>query len=273
MKFEKWQGLGNDFIILEDMDATAELAQKLCDRRFGIGADGLFSIKKSETCDIGWLFFNSDGSVPQMCGNGIRCFAKYVYEKGLIKSDMKSKKFTVETLAGVITPEILEGGFVRVDMGKPILDPAKIPVNVKDSKDFEIEGYRASAVSMGNPHCVIIAISDTAKLAREAGPKIEVSPLFPEKVNVEFIEIISKNKIILDVWERGCGITLACGTGACAAVVAGINKGLLDSKVQVKLPGGILEIEYYGESVFMSGDAKKVFSGSYAGQNSTVTVR
>jgi len=259
IKFEKWQGLGNDFIILENETATPELAVKMCDRYFGVGADGIFSVKKSDYFDIGWDFYNSDGSVAQMCGNGIRCFAKYVYEKRLVEG----RKFSVETLAGGITPEILDNETVKVDMGRPVLEPEKIPVNVYDADDFIIEGFSASAVSMGNPHCIIFALEDTAKLARAIGPKIEVSPLFPEKVNVEFVQKIERNKVKLDVWERGCGITQACGTGACAAVVAGINKGILDSVVDVTLPGGTLTIEYKGQTVFMTGDAQKVFKGEY----------
>ena len=264
IKFEKWQGLGNDFIILENADATSELAKIMCNRNFGIGADGIFSAVKfdrspsAENADIAWKFYNSDGSIAQMCGNGMRCFAKYVFDKGIIKKH----KFSVQTLAGVIIPEILETGKVRVDMGKPVFDAAKIPVTVDNPDDFEVEGFKAAAVSMGNPHCVIFTDGFTKEKALEFGPRIEVSPIFPEKTNVEFVEIISRKKIKIDVFERGCGITLACGTGACATVALGVKKGLLDEEVTVILPGGELLIEYTeGSHVFMTGEAHKVFSG------------
>ncbi len=260
IKFEKWQGLGNDFIILENTKATSELAKKMCDRNFGIGADGIFSPKKTDEADIAWDFFNSDGSIAQMCGNGIRCFAKYAYNKKLVNK----KSFSILTLKGIIIPEIKENGLVRVDMGLPVLEANKIPCNTNFPLDFEIEGYKASAVSMGNPHCVIFTDKDGETLAKTIGSKIENSKLFPQKTNVEFINIISRNKIKMNVWERGCGITLACGTGACASCVAGIKKGLLDNKVEVILKGGSLNIEYEeGKNVYMTGDAKKVFEGVY----------
>lgn len=259
IKFEKWQGLGNDFIILPFDKATPELAKLMCDRNFGIGADGLFSPLETQDTDIGWEFFNSDGSIAQMCGNGIRCFAKFARSHNLVNKD----KFSVKTLAGTIIPEISPDGNVRVDMGKPILEAKKIPVNTDCPQDFEVEGFRACAISMGNPHCVIFTDNDSSKLAREFGPKIESHKLFPQKTNVEFINIKDPSHIKLDVYERGCGITLACGTGACASVVAGITKGLLDNKVEVELPGGKLTIEYAGENVYMSGPAQKVFDGTF----------
>ncbi len=264
INFEKWQGLGNDFIILENADATSELAKAMCDRNFGVGADGIFSAVKfdrspsAENADIAWKFYNSDGSIAQMCGNGMRCFAKYVHDKGIIKKH----KFSVQTLAGVIIPEILETGKVKVDMGKPVFEAGRIPVSVNDPFDFEVEGFKASAVSMGNPHCVIFTDKDTKELAAKIGPAIEVSPLFPEKTNVEFVEIKSRKKIKIDVWERGCGITLACGTGACASVALGVKKGFLDEEVNVILPGGELQIQYTeGSHVYMTGEAHKVFTG------------
>ena len=260
IKFEKWQGLGNDFVILNDDIATSDLAIKMCDRNFGIGADGLFCPTKSASADIGWKFFNSDGTIAQMCGNGIRCFAKFAKENNLVKSD----KFTVETLAGIITPEILENGNVLVDMGEAVFDPAKIPVCTNNPLDFEIEGYKATAISMGNPHCVIYTEEDSEMLAKTLGEKIEINTLFPQKTNVEFVNIISQNRIKMNVWERGCGITLACGTGACASVVAGVKRGLISNICDVVLPGGVLNIEYKDSGhVFMSGPAKKVFYGEY----------
>ncbi len=258
IKFEKWHGLGNDFVILEDIKATPELALKLCDRKFGIGADGIFSVKKTSDADIAWDFYNSDGSIAQMCGNGIRCFAKYVYNKGLVNK----KKFTVMTMKGIVIPEISDDGQVRVDMGEPVFEAEKIPVKVDDPMDFEVEGYRASAVSMGNPHCLIFTNENGKTLALRDGAKIENSKLFPEKTNVEFINVLNFSKIEVNVWERGCGITLACGTGACASVAAGVKKGLLNKKVEVALPGGSLFIEY-DKNICMTGPALKVFGGTF----------
>lgn len=272
MKFTKMHGLGNDFIIIEPekpMD-YAELAKKLCHRNFGIGADGLIVVNPhdvSSNCDINWRIFNSDGSEPQMCGNGIRCFAKYVYDKGLVKN----KKFSVWTLAGDIVPEILDNGLVKVDMGSPILEATKVPVKVEEldcviDYPLEIDGQEINitAVSMGNPHCIIFTEGNSAMLARTLGPKIELHEMFPEKTNVEFVKILSKNKIRVDVWERGCGITFACGTGACASVMAGIVNDLTENNVEVELPGGNLFIEFIKEQnkIYMTGGAEFVFEGS-----------
>lgn len=260
VKFEKWQGLGNDFIILYDDIATSDLAIKMCDRNFGVGADGLFCPTKSDIADIGWKFFNSDGTIAQMCGNGIRCFAKFARKQGLINKD----KFSVETLAGVKMPTILENGNVLVDMGIPNFKKEEIPVICDDVLNFTVEGYVASAVSMGNPHCVIFTDEDGENLAKTIGPKIEINPMFPQKTNVEFINIISNNRIKMNVWERGCGITLACGTGACASVAAGVKKGLISNIVDVVLPGGILNIEYKDdEHIYMQGSANLSFIGEY----------
>lgn len=268
------QGLGNDFIILDYEEFLKtnleknELAKKLCDRHFGIGADGLIIVNPNNVkTDIAWFFYNSDGSVAQMCGNGIRCFAKYVRQKGLVSKD----EFSVETLAGTIIPKINEDGSVTVNMNKPVLKTKDIPVNVENNLNFEIialdEKFDANAISMGNPHCVIFTKMDTKQAALDFGASIEKNSLFPEKTNVEFIKILSRNEINLDVWERGCGITLACGTGACASVVAGVLRGFLDKKVKVNLPGGSLFIEWCGGidnfdfDVFMTGPAEIVYSG------------
>jgi len=275
ISFTKMQGLGNDFVIL-DFDEYKKtnqqpdkLAVKLCDRHFGIGADGLIIVNpETKNADTGWIFYNSDGSIAQMCGNGIRCFSKYVYDKGLINK----KEFSVETKAGIIIPKILDDGRVRVNMSKPVLEPEKIPVNILDNLNFEIKTadriFNANAVSMGNPHCIIITNEDTKKLALKYGSEIENNSLFPEKTNVEFIKILSKNEINLDVWERGCAITLACGTGACASTVAAILNGLCDKAVRVNLPGGQLLIEWAGSitdtnhDVFMTGRADYSFTGT-----------
>lgn len=276
MKFTKMHGLGNDFIIVESMELSktdltcSELAKKMCSRNFGIGADGLIIVNppdvKAQT-DTAWRIFNSDGSEPQMCGNGIRCFAKYVYEKGIVNK----KSFSVWTLAGEIRPEILDNGQVKADMGEPVLEASKIPAIIDldcvidypvaiDGKDINI-----NSVSMGNPHCIIFTDGDSAALAKTIGPKLEVHPIFPEKTNVEFVKIISKNKIRVDVWERGCGITLACGTGACASVAASVLNELTERVVDVELPGGNLSIEWENSTnkLFMTGDADFVFEGEF----------
>ncbi len=262
IKFEKWQGLGNDFIILNEEAATSELAKKMCDRNFGIGADGLFSPVESKNADIAWNFFNSDGTVAQMCGNGIRCFAKFVKSHNLVSKN----KFSVETLAGIISPEILDNGNVLVDMGKPIFDTKKIPVDADFYNRVLVQDFDATAISMGNPHCVIFTDEDSEIMAKSFGPIIETDKIFPEKTNVEFVNIISKNKVKMNVWERGCGITLACGTGACATVVAGVCRELIEKKVDVILPGGILNIFYDQNGtghVYMQGPAEFVFKGVY----------
>ena len=274
INFTKMQGLGNDFVVLdyEEYKKTnktpQELALKLCDRHFGIGADGLIIVNPdTKDTDIGWIFYNNDGSIAQMCGNGIRCFAKYVFEKGYVNK----KEFSVETKAGTIIPKILDNGLVRVNMSQPILEPEKIPVKVNNNLNFEVvvsdRTFIANAVSMGNPHCIIITDENTKELALKYGREIETHPLFPEKTNVEFIKILSRDEINLDVWERGCAITLACGTGACASVTAAILNGLCDNKVKVNLPGGQLLIEWDGNindtkhDIFMSGRADYSFSG------------
>lgn len=275
VNFTKMQGLGNDFIILDYEEyeksgrTPSELAIKLCNRNFGIGADGLIIVYNAPDIqsDISWIFYNSDGSVAQMCGNGIRCFSKYVYDKKYVNK----KEFSVETKAGIIVPRILDDGNVRVNMSKPILESSKIPVKVDNNLNFKIETsdriFRANAVSMGNPHCVIITDEDTKELAFKYGNEIEYNKLFPEKTNVEFIKILSRDEINLDVWERGCAITLACGTGACASVVAAKLNNLCDEKVKVNLPGGQLLIEWQGTKentdfdVYMSGPAEYSFEG------------
>lgn len=274
INFTKMQGLGNDFILIEksEFDKVSEkfpeAAIKLCDRNFGIGADGIFVPVESEKADLGWLFYQSDGSTAQMCGNGMRCFAKFVYDKKIIDK----KEFSVETLAGIIVPEVLDDGKVKVNMSKPVLTPEKIPFKGECSLNCKLEAcgkdFLVNAVSMGNPHCVIFTDGDAKALAKEFGGALEHHPLFPEKTNVEFVKILSNSEISVDVWERGCGITLACGTGACASAVAAILNGHCNNKVKVNLPGGTLTIEWAGNlqnpdfDVFMTGDAQYVFEGT-----------
>ena len=274
IKVTKMQGCGNDFVILEYEEflkmntEMSDAAKMLCDRNFGVGADGLIiPNKNTEGADIGWFFYNSDGSTAQMCGNGIRCFAKYVYDKGYVDK----KEFGVNTLAGIIKPKLLDDGRVRVNMSKPILESEKIPFLPSDNLNYKISAknmiFEGNAVSMGNPHFVIFVSpdDDTLKFAKEYGPIIETSFEFPEKTNVEFVKILARNSIELRVWERGCGITLACGTGACATVVAGILNGYLDNSVDVGLLGGVVHIEWEGSKentnhdVFMTGPAEYSF--------------
>ncbi|MBR1943719.1 diaminopimelate epimerase [bacterium] len=274
MKITKMQGCGNDFVILEHDEflkmnmKMSEAAKKLCDRNFGVGADGLIIPNlNTDDADIGWFFYNSDGSTAQMCGNGIRCFAKYVYDKGYVDK----KEFSVNTLAGIIKPKILDDGQVRVNMSKPILESEKIPFLPANNLNYKMSVknmiFEGNAVSMGNPHFVIFVSpeDDTLKFAKEFGPIIETSTEFPEKTNVEFIKILSRKKIELRVWERGCGITLACGTGACASVVAGILNGYIENSVDVELLGGTVHIDWEGSkedtnhNVFMTGPAEYSF--------------
>ena len=274
IKFTKMNGLGNDFVILDYSEfqktklSPDKLAQKLCNRNFSIGADGLIIVNPdTNKADISWIFYNSDGSVAQMCGNGMRCFSRYVYDKKIIDK----KEFSVETKAGIIVPKIISENEVCVNMGIPILEPNKIPCKTKanlnipytlNNKDFLL-----NTVSMGNPHCVIFVEKDSKELAYKYGSIIENDKLFPEKTNVEFVEILSKDEVIIHVWERGCGITSACGTGACATVVAGILNGYLNNSIKVNLPGGTLKIEWNGNStdikhsVFMTGRADYSFFG------------
>ena len=274
IKFVKMNGLGNDFVILDydEYEKTklnpSDLALKLCNRNFSIGADGLIIVdKETKNADISWIFYNSDGSKAEMCGNGMRCFARYVYDKGIIDK----KEFSVETDAGIKIPKIVSKNEVRVNMGMPEISPNKIPFDndtykkvyhTDDGKEFEI-----NAVSMGNPHCIIFVKDSSKEFALKYGPIIEKDKLFPKKTNVEFVEIMSRNEVILNVWERGCGITLACGTGACATTVAGILKGFLDNEVKIHLHGGELKIEWAGNSndtkqnVFMTGRADYSFEG------------
>lgn len=273
IQITKMQGCGNDFIILDysEFEKTnmemPKLAEKLCNRHFGIGADGMIipNLKTNGETDIGWYFYNSDGSPAQMCGNGMRCFAKYVYDKKLVNK----KEFSVKTLAGVIRPEISDNGDVRVNMGTPILEDEKIPfkgnrkIQVKD-KEFEI-----TPVSMGNPHCVIFTDENTFNLAKNYGPYVEKHPFFPEKTNTEFVKVISKSEIEMCVFERGCGITLACGTGACASLVACVLNNLTENRVKVNLLGGAVFVEWSGtkenpkSDIFLIGPAEYSFTAQY----------
>lgn len=278
LNFIKMHGLGNDFIMIDTFTEKnittdlAQLARVMCNRRMGVGADGLILILPSEKADLRMRIFNSDGSEPEMCGNGIRCFAALAYEKGLIKQD----NITVETLAGIIKPELAldkKGNVtgVRVDMGEPRLVPQDIPVIADGDKvinqSIEIQGenFNYTAVSMGNPHCVIFVDSLDNAQVKTIGPLIELHENFPNKVNVEFVEVLNSKEVKMRVWERGAGETMACGTGACAVGVACVLNNKTERKVTVNLLGGGLEIEWAENNhVFMTGPATKVFEGKWS---------
>ncbi|MBR1425506.1 diaminopimelate epimerase [bacterium] len=272
MKITKMHGCGNDFVFMdyEEFQKTGfsieELAVKLCDRHFGIGADGLIiPFPADGSSDIAWEYYNSDGTHAQMCGNGMRCFAKYVYDKGLVNK----KSFSVKTRAGIIKPQILDNGNIKVNMGIPILKEELIPFKGKNELQIQDKLFKITPVSMGNPHCVIFTNENTLDMAKKYGPDIEHHPYFPEKTNVEFVKILSRNEIELSVYERGCGITLACGTGACATVVASVLNNLTEGNVKVNLPGGGVNVEWEGslqdqeKNIFLIGPAEYSFKAEY----------
>jgi len=273
MKFTKMQGLGNDYIYVDctqkSIDNPSEVAKKVSDRHFGIGSDGLVLILPSDKADFRMRMFNSDGSESEMCGNAIRCVGKYVFDN---KLTMKNN-ITIETLAGIKVLELkVEDQKVvlaRVDMGEPILTPKNIPVEGnKDrfiSEPIEIDGqtYYVTAVSMGNPHAISY-VEDVANFPLyEVGPKMEINKLFPRKVNAEFVQVIDRYTLMMRVWERGAGETLACGTGASAVLVASVLNGVSERAVTIKLLGGDLFIEWSEKDnhVYMTGPAVKVFEG------------
>ena len=273
MEFTKMQGIGNDYVYINCMDRyvpnAPELAKRISDRHFGVGSDGLILICPSETADFQMVMYNADGSRAQMCGNGIRCVGKYVYDNCLTDKTT----ITVETLGGIKTlllhPEDGKVKSVTVDMGIPVFDPKHIPV-LSDGKDFidrtvTVDGkkYRITALSMGNPHAVVF-VDDTDSLdLRAIGPAFENHPLFPERINTEFVEVVDHSTLKMRVWERGSEETMACGTGACAAAVVGCVRQKSASEVTVKLLGGDLLINWDEETkhVFMTGPAETVFVG------------
>lgn len=273
MKFTKMQGCGNDYVYVdctkEVIEHIPETAVKVSDRHFGIGSDGLILIKSSETADFFMDMYNNDGSRGKMCGNGIRCVAKYVYDYGLTNKE----HLRIETLSGIKELDlILRDGKVSqvtVNMGAPILQPSLIPVvsdkDVLIKEPITIDGqrYEITCVSMGNPHAVVF-VEDTSSLPIEViGPKFENHPIFPDRVNTEFIQIIDRTHIRMRVWERGSGETFACGTGACASVVACVLNGLTEPEVTVTLLGGDLSIRYDQKenTIYMTGPAVKVYEG------------
>ncbi|KAJ1265912.1 hypothetical protein BS78_08G109800 [Paspalum vaginatum] len=279
LHFVKYQGLGNDFIMVDNRDSsvpkvTPEEAAKLCDRNFGIGADGvIFVMPGVNGADYTMRIFNSDGSEPEMCGNGVRCFARFIAE---LENLQGTSSFTIHTGAGLIIPEIQNDGQVKVDMGEPILSGPDIPTKLLATKnkavvqaELTVEGltWHVTCVSMGNPHCVTFGANelkvDDLKLS-EIGPKFEHHEMFPARTNTEFVQVLSRSHLKMRVWERGAGATLACGTGACAVVVAAVLEGRAERKCVVDLPGGPLEIEWREDDnhVYMTGPAEAVFYGS-----------
>ncbi len=275
MQFSKWQGAGNDFVIVdgfkEEVEDAAAVGRTVCDRHFGVGADGLILILPSTSADFRMRIINSDGSEPEMCGNGIRCAARYVYEHGLTSKT----NIIFETLAGPIRPELVfaDGKIsgVRVDMGRPRLTRGEIPMGGPAGEralnvPVTVGGrtYHGTGVSMGNPHFVIFVDDVGAVDLAAVGPKIETDPLFPRKTNVEFVQALSRSELRMRVWERGAGITLACGTGTCATVVAGALGGYCDRKALVHLDGGDLTVEWAADDrVYMTGPAVEVFRGEF----------
>jgi diaminopimelate epimerase len=268
IKFAKYQGLGNDFVIIDDRAGKLKLVEKhikkLCDRHFGIGCDQLLIIGESSMADYKMSLFNNDGSYAEMCGNGIRCLARYLYRHRITRK----KNLEVETGAGIITTKIM-GELVEVDMGEPILDGPRVPINRKgqvlnSTLQTAAGNFRINAVSMGNPHTVIFVKNVRMVPLEKFGPAIENHPVFPRKTNVGFAQVITRRKISLRVWERGAGATLACGTGACAAVVAGVLNKLTERNVTVSLPGGVLKIHWDQKTnrLLMNGPAVEVFNGS-----------
>lgn len=282
MKFTKMHGLGNDYVYIdclqENVEDPAELAVRISDRHFGVGSDGLILIRPSGKADFEMEMYNADGSRGEMCGNGIRCVAKYVYDHGLTDKT----RISVETLAGIkyLDLTVREGkvSLVKVDMGQPVLEPEKIPVRIENSRDSRAvdvpilvggDLFRVTCVSMGNPHAVVFMDEDVRNMSLETiGPLFENHELFPNRVNTEFVNVIDRHTVRMRVWERGSGETLACGTGACAVAVASILRGRTGEKLTVKLLGGDLQIEWdrSRNTVYMTGPAETVFEGVWLGK-------
>ena len=271
LRFAKLHGTANDFIYVDARAGfpgdPAALAPRLCDRRRGIGADGLILLLPSTQADCRMVIHNADGSRPEMCGNGIRGMAKFVHDRGLVRAD----PLRVETDAGVKTLSLaLENGRVArvtVDMGAPVWDGRRIPVDADGEvidRPLEVAGrtYRGTCVSMGNPHCVVFVDDVTGLPLAELGPRFEHHPFFPKRVNTEFVRVRGRDRLEMRVWERGAGETMACGTGACAAAVAAARTGRAERHAVVVLPGGELEIDWRPDDrVLMTGPAVEVFEG------------
>ncbi len=270
MIFAKMHGLGNDFIVIDNRDEEIknlnDLALKICDRHFGIGADGILIVEKSNLADIKMIIINSDGSTAEMCGNGIRCFSKYLYEKDIIKK----QAMNIETLAGIMKAELsIENSKViniRVNMGSPILDKMSIPFDsIENNLDYTIEVddkcYNATTLLLGVPHTIVYVTKIDKNEVIDSGKKIESLDIFPNKTNVNFVNVISMDSIEVRTWERGAGYTLACGTGTCASAVACVLSGKTNNRVEAVLAGGKLLIEYNDGIVFMTGPAELICEG------------
>lgn len=281
IEFTKYHGLGNDFILIDNRASsepclTPKQAVQWCDRHFGIGADGvIFALPGQEGTDYTMRIFNSDGSEPEMCGNGIRCFARFVAD---LEGTHTSRSYQVHTLAGIMIPKLEANGFVTVDMGEPRLLAAEIPTTLTSPDQrvvnvpLEVAGqiWQVTCVSMGNPHCITFVEDVAAIPLATLGPQFERHPVFPQKTNTEFIQVMRPDYLKMRVWERGAGITLACGTGACASLVAGVLVSQAGERypqvnrcATVELPGGPLQIEWSetNNHLYMTGPAEKVFTG------------
>jgi diaminopimelate epimerase len=277
MRFTKMQGCGNDYVYVDLFKErltcdVSKLAVAISDRHFGVGGDGLILICPSERADARMRMFNADGSEAEMCGNGLRCVAKYVYDHGIARKE----QLRIETGRGILTVDLeVKGGKaqrVRIDMGEPILEAAKIPTTLPGNPPVEAEvvvegeAFAFTCVSMGNPHAVAFVDEITDRLVHQVGPLVEKHPAFPKRVNVEFVKVNSKSDAHMRVWERGSGETLACGTGACAVAVAGVLTGRFDRQVTIHLLGGDLDIEWGQDNhVYKTGPAVEVFSGDWPG--------
>ena len=274
MKFTKWQGCGNDFLLIDcrekELADYGAFAKKSCDRHFGVGGDGVLVILNSDKADFRMRIFNADSSEAEMCGNGIRCFARYLYDHHITDK----KKFTVETGAGILVPEIVEKDGVvtgvRVDMGEPVLEADKIPMAGYGNRrvvnePVEVAGrkWNITGVSMGNPHCVVFVDDIKTTPIEEVGPIFEVQERYPKKTNTEFVQVLDRQHMRMRVWERGAAITLACGTGACATLTAAVLNGKTDRRAEITLDGGKLDIEWSEKDnhIYMTGPAVQVFAG------------
>jgi diaminopimelate epimerase len=281
LQFSKYQGLGNDFLLLDGRGAevegagfglTEEAVRRLCDRRFGVGADGvILALPPREGGELRMRIFNADGSEPEMCGNGIRCLARFLADSD---GDPPGRRWQIETLAGRMVPELRADGRIRVDMGAPFLRPETVPTTLPMGEagvpegELEVLGhsFAVAAAGMGNPHVVIPVLDVAAVPLEEFGPALEVHSVFPARTNVHFVQVLAPDHLVMRVWERGAGPTLACGTGACATLVVCRSLGLCEARARIDLPGGPLEIEWDGgdASVFMTGPAEAVYDGVVA---------
>ena len=276
MQFTKMHGAGNDYIYVNCFDESLparpdDLARSMSDRHFGVGGDGLVLICPSEVADVQMRMFNADGSEAEMCGNAVRCIAKFVFERNIARAN----PMKIETGAGVLRLDLLISGDtvdrVRVDMGEPTLLAAQIPTTFSGERVVDAEltvagrTLTVTCVSMGNPHCVIFVDDPTDDVVLSLGPQIEVDAHFPNRVNAEFVQVLSRSEVRQRTWERGSGETLACGTGACAVCVAGVLTDRTDRQIIVHLPGGDLEIEWSeaDNHVYMTGPATEVYSGQW----------